>query len=236
MPARTDGIIFGSCVVITIWMAYFSAATLASGVFLVAGWRSKQAHSYTAVRTGHALPYDPLWDETETDPADSQLQADAGAALRLALKRLGPVIANRFIQAEVAAVFGLRVRMHGAALADLLEEMLGTVIHAAPASRILLTAVEDGDHVAISITDDIPNADLDVRSAGIRALKERIALRGGTLDVRARPNEGTTVTLLIDAVGSERLDSPLAAPATTAASALNATGTLVPAVSFGMNR
>jgi hypothetical protein len=220
--------------VITIWMAYFAAAAVASGVFLIAGSRSKQAHSYTAARAGHVLPYDPLWDETETDPADALPQTDAGAALRLALKRLGPVMASRFVQAEVAAAFGLRVRMHGAALADMLEEMLGAVIHAAPASRIILTAIESGDHVAISITDDIPNADLDVRCAGVRALKERVAQRGGTLDVRARPNEGTTVTLRIEAADHERQDSPLTIPAR--ATAPDATGMLVPAISFGMSR
>ncbi len=189
---------------ITIWLAYFLAAAVASGVFLLAGWRSKQAHGYTAARTMHGVPHDPLWDESEIDPIESQLHADAAAALRLALKRLAPVMATRFVQAEVAAGFGLRVRMRGAALADLLEEMLGAVIHAAPASRILLTAVEHGGHVAISMTDDIPNADVDVRRAGVRGLMERVALRGGLLDVTARPDEGTTMTLRLGAAAEDR--------------------------------
>jgi hypothetical protein len=218
--------------VITIWIAYLLAAAVASGIFLLAGWRSKQAHSYTAARTSYGLPHDPLWDEAEKDPIESTLHADAAAALRLALKRLAPVMAARFVQAEVAAGFGLRVRMRGAALADLLEEMLGTVIHAAPASRILLTVVEQSGQVAISMTDDIPNADIDVRRAGVRGLTERVALRGGHLDVTARPDEGTTMTLRLggaadeDREGDQALLQPTTGP----------TAPFIPEVSYGMSR
>jgi hypothetical protein len=217
---------------ITIWVAYFVVAVVASGIFLVAGWRSKQAHGYTAARMGQGLPDDPLWDEAETDPGDSPSQADAGTALRLALKRLSPVMANRFVQADVAAGFGLRVRMRGAALADLLEEMLSAAIHAAPASRILLTAVAQGDHIAICITDDIPHADPDVRRAGVRGLMERVALRGGALDIAVRPNEGTTMTLRLGAAADDRplldrLKAPASAPTGNA---------LMPEISFGMSR
>jgi hypothetical protein len=77
MPARNSAIICGSCIVITIWIAYFVATAVASGIFLLAGWRSKQAHGYTAARTVHGLPHDPLWDESENDPIESTLHADA---------------------------------------------------------------------------------------------------------------------------------------------------------------
>jgi hypothetical protein len=216
--------------VITIWIAYFLAAAVASGIFLLAGWRSKQAHGVTAARTVQGLPHDPLWDESEKDPIESTLHADAAASLRLALKRLAPVMATRFVQAEVAAGFGLRVRMRGAALADLLEEMLGAVIHAAPASRILVTVVETGEHVAISVTDDIPNADVDVRRAGVRGLMERVALRGGLLDVTARPDEGTTITLRLGAAVEDREGQALSQPAK------GLTAPLIPEISYGMSR
>ncbi len=214
---------------ITIWV-YLLAALVASGVFLAAGWRSKQAHGYTAARTGYGLPYDPLWDEGETEQVNSPHHADAAVALRLALRRLAPVMATRFIQAEVAAGFGVRVRMRGAALADLLEEMLGAVIQAAPASRILLTVVEYGQFVAISVTDDIPNADIDVRRAGMRALTERVALRGGRLDIASRPGEGTTTTLRLASVVEEQMVRDL--PETIGAPS----ATLMQEVSYGMSR
>jgi glucose-6-phosphate-specific signal transduction histidine kinase len=123
--------------------------------------------------------------------------------------------------------------MRGAALADLLEEMLGVAIHAAPASRILLTAVEQGEHVAISITDDIPNADPGVRRAGVRGLMERVALRGGALDVIVRPDEGTTMTLRLAAAAAE--DRP-SSETGSASSTTSGGKPFVPAISFGMSR
>jgi len=215
--------------VITIWLAYFVVAVVASGIFLVAGWRSKQAHGFTAARVGHGLPLDPLWDEAEVDLSEPHTQADAGAALRLALKRLGPVMANHSVQAEVAAAFGLRVRMRVAVLADLLEEMLAATIHAAPASRILLTAAPQGEHVIICVTDDSPHADEDVRRAGVRGLMERVAMRGGALDVQVRPNEGTTMTLRLSAADDGE-GHPISEPTRTP------TPALVPAISYGMSR
>ena len=227
-------ITFGSYTVITIWVAYFVVAAVASGVFLIAGRRSR--HVYIAGRMAHELPHDPLWDEPEADLSESPLQADAGAALRLALKRLGPVMANRSIQAEIAAAFGLRVRMRGAALADLLEEMLSAAIHAAPASRVLLTAVTQGERVVISITDDMPNGDADVRRACVRGLMERVALRGGSLDVDVRPQEGTTMTLRLAAAREEGEQGsggsamgPAVYPASTGGTPM------IPSISFGMS-
>jgi hypothetical protein len=235
MPATNRSITFGSCIVITIWLAYFVVAVVASGIFLVAGWRSKQAHGYTAARAGHGLPHDPLWDESDTEASETSSQADAGTALRLALKRLSPVMASRFVQAEVAAAFGLRVRIRGAALADLLEEMLSAAIHAAPASRILLTAAAQGEHIAICITDDIPYADADVRRAGVRGLKERVALRGGMLDIAVRPNEGTTMTLRLGAAVDEQENRPLPERLKAQATALPGKA-LMPEISCGMTR
>ena len=112
-------------------------------------------------------------------------------------------MANLSIQADIAASFGLMVRMHGAALVELLEEMLTVVIHAAPASRILLTAAADGANISISMSDDIPNADQDVRRASVRGLMKRVAIRGGALDVDVHPGEGTTLTLRLRCDGRE---------------------------------
>jgi hypothetical protein len=202
-------------------MTYFVAAVAASGIFIAAGWRSKQARRKSSARAGVGLPNDPLWDEVEIDPTDASPQADAGAALRLALKRVAPVMANQFVQAEVAASSGLMVRMRGAALADLLEEMLVAAVHAAPASRILLTAAARGERVAICITDDVPNADPDIRRAGLRSLMERVALRGGVLDVDVRQDEGSTMTLRLNAASADIKDQGAPEPTQDSASPLN---------------
>ena len=198
-------------------MAYFAAALAASGLFVVAGRRSRQRRGVsppgTEARVGLGMPDDLLWDEPELDLSDSGPLADAGAALRLALKRVAPMLVNRSIQAEVASSSGLLVRMRAAALTDLLEEMLTVAMHAAPASRMLLTAAAQEGSVAVSVTDDVPNADLAVRRAGVRGLAERVAERGGAVSVDGRPTEGTTILLRLDRVSEAEDATPQHEPA-----------------------
>jgi hypothetical protein len=191
-------------VVITIWVAYAVAAVAACGIFIVVGWRSRTSPGDGSPQAGYRVAADPLWSEAELDLSEARPRADAGAAIRLALKRLAPAMAAQSIRVEVAAASGLMVRMRGAALADLLEEMLVATIHAAPAGRILLSAKVHGEGICISITDDVPGADPDVRRAGIRVLMERVAMRGGALDVDVRPAEGTTMTLRLAAAGEDQ--------------------------------
>jgi hypothetical protein len=202
--------------VATIWITYFLAALAASGIFIAAGWRSKQAVGLGSAYGGNVLPVDPLWEEAEIDLASSHPQTDIAAAMRLALKRLAPVMANHAMHADVAAPSGLIVRMRGAALADLLEDFVAAAIHAAPASRLLLTAAANGDRTYVSVTDDVPGADPAVRAGSVRSLTERVALRGGALDIDVRPAEGTTMTLRLSAVTKKdhALPEPAKGPAT----------------------
>jgi hypothetical protein len=187
-------------------MMYFLAAVAASGIFVAAGWHSKRAQGKAAAQGWHGLPFDPLWGEAELDVDASGAYADAGAAIRLVLKRLAPLMASQSVQAEIACPSGLRVRMRSATLADLLEELLAASIHAAPASRLLMTAATHGERIHVGITDDMPGADPAVRLGSVRGLMERVALRGGALDVNVRPTEGTTMTLRLTAATEE---SPL---------------------------
>jgi hypothetical protein len=178
-------------------MTYLLAVVAASGVFMLAGWRSKKASDAASA----AVPVDALWGDPEIDLTSARSQTDIGAAIRIALKRLAPVMANNAVHADVAAPFGLLVRMRSAALVDLLEDIVAAAVQAAPASRLLLTAAGFGDRIYIGVTDDVPGADLAVRAGGVRSLVERVALRGGVLDIDVRPEEGTTLTLRLAAVG-----------------------------------
>jgi hypothetical protein len=184
-------------------MTYFLTAIAASGVFVVAGWRSKQLLGFASAHGRNALSGDSLWGEAEIDLASSQSQTDVAAAIGLALKRLAPIMANQRVHAEVAAPSGLLARMRGAALADLLEDLVAAAIYAAPASRLLLTAAAYGDRIYVGVTDDVPGADPAVRAGSVRSVMERAASRGGVLDVDVRPAEGTTMTLRLSAVGEE---------------------------------
>ena len=180
-------------------MAYFLAAAAASGVFIAAGWRGKTDLALVPVRGRPGPGNDPGRGDVEANLYAPEARADVGVAIRVALKRLSPIMTNQFVQADVAALPGLRVRMRCAPLADLLEEMLAAAIHGAPASRLLLTATAQGSRIDVGITDDMPGADPVVRLGSVRGLMERVARRGGLLEVKVRPSEGTTLTLRLAA-------------------------------------
>jgi signal transduction histidine kinase len=108
---------------------------------------------------------------------------------------MAPVMATRSMKVDVAVQSGLLGRMRGTVLADLVAELLTAAIHGAPGSRLLLTAAAHGDRVHVRVTDDLAGADPAVRAAGVRDLMQRVALRGGSLNIDVRPAEGTTLTL-----------------------------------------
>jgi hypothetical protein len=194
-------------------MSYFLAALAASGIFVAAGRRSKRAQCVAADPRWQGLPIDPSWGKEDVGVDTSDVHADVNASIRLVLKHLAPVMTSRGIQADIASPSGIRVRMRSAMLTDILEELLAAAIHAAPASRLLMTATIHGDCVHISITDDMPGADPAVRGGSIRGVIERVATRGGFIDVDVRPAEGTTMTLRLAAAtecDSESLDPSMA--------------------------
>lgn len=180
---------------LNIEVAYFLAAVAASGVFIAAGWRGKTALTLVAVPSRQGPLIDPVRGDAEADVRGPDARTDVGVAMRVALKRLAPIMANQSVQADVVALPGLPVRMRGAALVELLEEMLAAAIHGAPASRLVVTAATHGNRIDVGITDDMPGADPVVRLGSVRGLMERVARRGGTLEVSVRPAEGTTMTL-----------------------------------------
>ena len=182
----------------SIWLIYFLSATAASGIFAAAGWRGSRSRGMTSAQNRNALPAQALWDHPASDLTASQ--ADVGIAIGLAMKRLASVMANHAVQTEVAVPPGLLIRMRAPLLADLLEELLTAAIHAAPASRLLLTAVHRGDRIYVTVTDDMPGADPVVRTGSVRGLTERVAMRGGALDIDVSPMEGTSITLRFAAI------------------------------------
>lgn len=190
----------------TIGLAYLLAAAVVSGMVIATGWRSRRVHGLAAAHGRHGLPNDPLWGDPEIDVNASEAWTDVGGAIRLALKRLAPVMTSQSVKVDVAAPSGLLGRMRGAVLADILEELLTAAVHGAPDSRLLLTAAIHGDRIHIGVTDDVPGADPAIRAASMRGLMERVALRGGSLDIDVRPDEGTTMTLRLAAVTQDGAD------------------------------
>jgi signal transduction histidine kinase len=129
--------------------------------------------------------------------AGSGPRDDVAFSVYLALARLAAVVAAQCVKIDVAVRPGLQVRMRPAALADILEELLAAALQAAPASRMLITAAANGDCVQINIIDDMPGGDLVVRLNRIRMLSDRVAMRGDSLVIDVRPDEGTMMTLRV---------------------------------------
>lgn len=84
------------------------------------------------------------------------------------------------------------------------QEMLSNVLRHAAATRVAIGIAAGRDRVAITVSDDGRGASAAAFDApdayGMMGMRERIGHFGGTVAVRSRPGEGTTV----------RLDMPLA--------------------------
>ena len=217
----------------TIWVTYFFAALVVSCVFVAAGWRSRRAVKAPLSLDRYELPFDPLWGSTDFDvPRDqSQNRSDVDRAVRLALKRVTPLLRSYFVQADIAVAPGLLVRMRLEALAELIEELLTAAVHAAPTCRLLLTASMRGDTIEISAIDDVPAANRELREASVRGLMQRVSIRGGSLHVEVQSDQGTTMTLRLAAATDRRASrDPVsdAGSTTPVASRIDAHGTVVP--------
>jgi hypothetical protein len=178
-------------------MTYLLAAGAASILFTAANWRGRQPIPAPSPAPRPDQPRPAGLRLAVTDPAASGFagQGDVAGAASVALARLRPMIASQFVKIDVAIRPGLRVRMRGHALTDLLEELLAVAMRAAPASRMLLTALAQGDQVHVNVTDDMPVADAALRQGQVRSLTERVARQGNALEVTVSPGEGTTMTL-----------------------------------------
>jgi hypothetical protein len=85
----------------------------------------------------------------------------------------------------------------------------------------LLTAARVGCRVHASVSDDSPAADGAIRLTRLREADRIVALLGGSMEIQARPGEGTTVTICLP--DSDPSDSAMNAdrrdPASTLAKA-----------------
>jgi hypothetical protein len=182
-------------------MSYLIAASATSVLFVAAGWRRRPVAEAAPISL-HRLGLHVILPDGVSGPASAgQARDDVAAAIYLALARLAPVIARQSVKIDVAVNPRLYVRTRGPLLAEILEELLTVALQAAPACRLLLTGVSDGDRVYIGISDDMPGGDAAVRLGRVVSLTRRLKLEGDSLRVDVRPNEGTTMTLRLAGSG-----------------------------------
>jgi PAS domain S-box-containing protein len=77
----------------------------------------------------------------------------------------------------------------------LVQEALSNVAKHARAERVSLSVRETDGYVDVAITDDGVGFDPDAPGAGfgLLGMRERVAMAGGTIDVRSAPGQGATI-------------------------------------------
>jgi hypothetical protein len=197
--------------VIAVGTMYIIACLIVSGMLINLGRSHQQAAAVASERRPQNRPNDSLWPNDPLWPSDSILnEATADPAIlppvadvRTAMG-LGPLLESQLVRVEVDAPSGLLVPMRAAELADRIQELLTTVIQSVPASHLLFTATQKDNAINITITDDIPRANIEVRKDQVRGLIQRISIDGATIDVKVHPTEGTTLTLRLPSMLKDR--------------------------------
>jgi len=75
------------------------------------------------------------------------------------------------------------------------EALVNAVSHAKP-SRILISLIDDGSRVLLTVVDDGSGFDANAGHSGhfgLKLMRERAALSGGSLNIEASPGLGTSV-------------------------------------------
>lgn len=195
----------------TFLTVYAISALAGSALLLFAVWHGRSA--------ARREPWPTLTGPAAGDPFAPNGPADVGAALTVALNRIAVPLTESGARVDVAIRPGLRARMTGQDLADLLEDVFRLMLRRS-AGRLLLTATPRGSAVIIRLTDDAPSGGAGPLHGALRPIIEQVALRGATLAVTGAAGGGATVTLRLAAVadGERALaaDAPMQAPAPAA--------------------
>ncbi len=188
------------------WLSLgLAAAVVCAGLILPA-----------ALRSGRADPPRPGDDPApppEHEPAAGLSFAaewfDLAPELERALHQALPEARRHAVDLAHAAEPELTLRTDRRTLRAALAALLDQAIRAAPGGKVLLTARREGWVIELALLDDGTSPNPEARRSALRAVTSAIALQGGSLEVTAIPDEGTTVRLRLPA-------PPPARPETTA--------------------
>lgn len=194
-------------------------AVTASALIAVSGWYRRRDLLQRRGQTGLA----PRFELGQTAFASGML--DVAAEALAVLQQLEGRAAQQLVKLEIAVQPGLAVRADTGAFRSVLYDLLSEAIVRAPCGHVLLGAARVGSRVQISVTDDGPNVNGAMRLAALRDAERLAALQGATMQIEARPTEGTTVyfrLLTSDGGRRPRTDSEPADPTSVWAPAFRA--------------
>jgi signal transduction histidine kinase len=119
---------------------------------------------------------------------------DVATEAQTVMSLFAELAAWRGVRLEFAAEPGLVVRMAQDQFHELLGAVLTHAIHAG-CGHVLLGAMRHAGRVQIAIIDEGSGTDREQQEADLRSAARLAALQGATLEVDARPGEGTTILL-----------------------------------------
>jgi hypothetical protein len=96
------------------------------------------------------------------------------------------------------------VRTDARALREIVGDLVSHAIEQSPCGRVLLGAAHIGGRVQITVSDEAAHSDRALRASELRPAERLAALQGATLEIDARPGQGTTVVLRLPAAASGR--------------------------------
>lgn len=122
--------------------------------------------------------------------------------LALALKHLAQSFTERWelpLHVDIQDDLGTLAPEIEQAYYRVAQEALDNIARHAQARAATLTLAREAGRLTLTVSDDgrgiASDADLSADHFGIQGMRERAALIGGTLDIEARPGQGTTLKL-----------------------------------------
>ena len=178
-------------------LSCLSAATC--GLICRAGWRRRSLRVARGAAGGPSIPVSRRFELGRT-PFSSQL-VDVAEQVRTLLASALPIAARRGIHLKFAVQPGLEVRTDPRVFQTVLGDLLTHAVGQAPCGSVLVGARRHGGRVQVTVCDDGAGQKVAVQEAALRDTAQLLAMQGATLQIDARPGQGTTIAVrLPDAV------------------------------------
>jgi anti-sigma regulatory factor (Ser/Thr protein kinase) len=174
----------------------------ASAVVVMTGWRRRRDQLQRQGRPS------PVADRVELGrDAFAAGVLDVSSETTAVMQRLDSFAAQRSVALELAVQPNLAVRTDARALREILGDLVAHAIEQSPCGRVLLAAGHVGGRVQITVSDDGAHPDRALLASELRRAERLAALQGATMEIDARPRQGTTIVLRLPVgAGSRRAE------------------------------
>jgi hypothetical protein len=150
-------------------------------------------HRPAAVRPTRLAPSRVLSPQFQAPPLVGAL--DVECELREAVRHVANDTIGQDVRFELAVQPGLRLKADPGTLRSVVLSLLRGAVRDGRCQSILISAMRQSGRVRIAVSDDAPEAATRKREAELRDASQMIALQGGSMQIEAHSDGGTTVAL-----------------------------------------